>query len=307
MDAFIFPGQGSQTVGMGLELAKAFPTARAVFAEADEVLGFSLSNLAWHGPEEELNDTVNTQPALLVHSIAALRVLAEMQPGLRPAFVAGHSLGEISALVCAGALRYPAALRLVRRRGELMKEAGARAPGGMAAVLGLEIAQLEEICAKASVGDDRIQVANDNCPGQVVVSGAASALERFAPLAEQAGGRKVVRLAVSIAAHSYLMSTAEEAFGQALKDVSIVPAGVPVVGNVDAAPHLLAEELEQDLKAQLTSRVRWTESVQFLLSGGVKRFLEIGTGSVLINLVKRISRESTRFQLGEPGDFDRLA
>ena len=289
---------------MGQQLAEAYPEAAAVFAEADDVLGFPLSGLAWNGPEELLIDTIHTQPALLVHSIAALRVLQARLPGRQPAFVAGHSLGEISAMVAAGALDFPAAVRLTRRRGELMKQAGEQNPGGMAAILGLDIPTVDALCEQASEMDGQVQVANDNCPGQVVVSGAESALDRLTPLAEAAGARKVVRLAVSIAAHSYLMAYAQTGFNEAVATAGLTDPHIPVVGNVTARPLGSVPELESDLKAQLTSRVRWTESVQFMLDHGVDTFIEIGTGDLLSALIKRIERGSRRISIGEPADFE---
>lgn len=304
--AFLFPGQGSQAVGMGRELAAAYPAAAAVFAEADAALGFPLSRLAWDGPEAELNDTVNTQPALLVHSTAALSVFNELRPGFRPKFVAGHSLGQLSALVAAGSLDFPAALALTRRRGELMKAAGEMNPGGMAAILGLEIPAVDALCAQASDEAERVQVANDNCPGQVVVSGARPALERLYPLAEAAGARKVVPLAVSIAAHSYLMAHAQEGFNAAVDAAGVVDPGLPVIGNVGAAPLETAAGIEADLKAQLTSRVRWTETIGYMLGQGIEAFVEIGTGEVLTSLVKRIDRNAIRITLAGPEDFSKV-
>ncbi|HUF38944.1 MAG TPA: ACP S-malonyltransferase [Anaerolineales bacterium] len=301
--AFLFPGQGSQAVGMGRDLAHAFPSARAVFDHADETLGFSLSSLAWNGPESELNETVNTQPALLVHSTAALFVFYERHPGFRPKFVAGHSLGQLSALVASGALEYPAALTLTRRRGELMKAAGDLNPGGMAAILGLDIPAVEALCIQATDRDEQVQIANDNCPGQVVVSGARPALQRLYTLAEAGGARKVVPLAVSIAAHSYLMAHAQNEFNEAVETARLTDPAVPVIGNVGAAPLTTAAEIEADLKAQLTSRVRWTESIETMLARGIDTFVEIGTGDVLTSLVKRIDRSAVRITLAGPEDF----
>lgn len=303
--AFLFPGQGSQSLGMGQTLAGAFPVARATFAQADELLGISLSRIAWEGPENDLNDTLNTQPALLVHSVAALRVFHSFLPDFQPKFVAGHSLGELSALVAAESLDFPAALALTRRRGELMKQAGDQSPGGMVALLGLEIPAVEAICAEASAGDELAQIANDNCPGQVVVSGAGPALRRLIPLAEAAGARKVVPLLVSIAAHSYLMVHAQAAFNQAVDDAGLSEPAVPIIGNVHAAPMRRAHEIEDDLKAQLTSRVRWTESVHRMIQEGVDTFVELGSGDVLSGLIKRIDRSTNRIALGTPEDFEK--
>ncbi len=304
--AFIFPGQGSQAVGMGKELAQDYPEARVFFAQADEQLGFRLSDLAWNGPESDLNDTLNTQPALLVHSTAALAVLQSSRPEFQPAFVAGHSMGEISALVAAGALDFPEALALARRRGELMKAAGDETPGGMAAVLGLDIPTLEEICQEASAPAEIVQVANDNCPGQCVISGANPALDRAMNLASAAGARRVIRLAVSIPAHSPLMGQAQAEFSETVLGLSLKNPKIPVIGNVTAASLKDVAGIRQDLIAQLTSRVRWTETIQNLKAAGITTFVEIGSGDVLSGLVKRIDRNLTRISIGEPSDFEKL-
>ncbi len=304
--AFVFPGQGSQAVGMGRELAAAYPEARQVFEQADQALGLALSQMAWEGPEEALNDTINTQPALLVHSVAALRVFQKRYPGYTPAFVAGHSMGELSALVACGALDYLSALKLVRRRGELMKMAGEIAPGGMAAILGLEIPTLEEVCAEASAPGEIVQVANDNCPGQVVISGARAALERAVEAARQRGARRAVILAVSIAAHSPLMRPAQQDFNRAVEAAALQDPFTPLVGNITAAPLHSAAEIRADLQGQLESRVRWTESVQAMAARGVTTFIEIGSGSVLGGLIKRIQRDGTTLTLGSPADFEAL-
>jgi [acyl-carrier-protein] S-malonyltransferase len=292
---------------MGKELAETYPAARQTFEQADDLLGFSLSRLAWQGPETELNDTLNTQPALLTHSVAVLRVLGLLQPGLRPAFIAGHSMGELSALVAAGALPFEAALQLARRRGELMKQAGEVSPGGMAAVLGTDLATLEQLCAAASTPDEIVQIANDNCPGQVVISGAKAALERLIQLAPQAGVRKIRPLAVSIAAHSPLMAHAQADFNQAVANAPINDPAIALIGNVSALPLTTAAEIRLDLRLQLSSRVRWSESIQEMSRRGVTTFLELGNGSVLTGLLKRIDEQLVGLALGAPADFEKLA
>jgi [acyl-carrier-protein] S-malonyltransferase len=291
---------------MGRELAEAFSVARQVFEQADEWLGFPLSRLAWEGPEAELNDTINTQPALMVHSVAALRVFQQQFPGFLPRFVAGHSMGELSALVAAEALPFREALILVRRRGELMKRAGVVSPGGMAAVMGLDIATLDRVCAEASGAEEIVQVANDNCPGQVVISGARPALERALEYAQGAGAKRAIALAVSIAAHSPLMLNAQEDFTQAVEEAPIQDPRIPIIGNVTASPLSRAGQIRADLEAQLTSRVRWTESIQSMAADGVTTFLELGSGSVLTGLLKRIDRQVTGLTLGAPADFEKL-
>ncbi len=301
--ALIFPGQGSQVVGMGQDLASAYPIARATYVHANMVLDAPISDISWDGPEDLLNDTYNTQPALLVHSVAALKIFKEMMPDFRPKYVAGHSLGELSALVAAGALDFPEALSLTRRRGELMKLAGKEKPGGMVAILGLDTTVVESICEKANVGDERVQIANDNCPGQIVVSGAGGALRRLIDIANAAGARKFVPLMVSIAAHSYLMAHAQEAFNEAVDGAKLRDPMIPIIGNVTAKPLKYTRDIEEDLKAQLTSRVRWTESVEYMISQGVDTFIEVGTGDVLSMLIKRISRDTTRITLGTVEDF----
>jgi [acyl-carrier-protein] S-malonyltransferase len=305
--ALLFPGQGSQALGMGHTLAETYPAARRVFEQADEILGFPLSSLAWNGPEEELNDTINTQPALLVHSVAALRVFQLIYPDFTPAYTAGHSMGTLSALVAAGALPYSAALRLARRRGELMKQAGVQSPGKMAAILGVDIPVLEQVCAEASLPEEIVQVANDNSPGQVVISGASAAVDRAMALAQAAGAKRVVPLAVSIAAHSPLMLPAQADFAAAVEAAPLTDPAVPLVGNVSARPLMTAAAIRQDLAGQLTSRVRWVESIQFMAAAGVQMFIELGSGAVLSGLLKRIDRQASGVSLGKPDEFEKFA
>jgi [acyl-carrier-protein] S-malonyltransferase len=305
--AFVFPGQGSQSPGMGKELAEAYPLARQTFEEADAILGYYLSQLMWDGPTDELNDTINTQPALYVHSVAVLRVFMDYYPDFTPAWVAGHSLGELSALTAAGSLAFPEGLTLVRKRGELMKRAGQIAPGGMAAILGLEIPVLEKVCGDASIDLEIVQVANDNCPGQVVISGAKAAVERAIDGAKAAGAKRAIPLAVSIAAHSPLMGPVQQEFKEAVESAQVLGSAVPVVSNVYAKPIDTADMLRADLVAQLTSRVRWTQSVQYLVDQGVRNFVEIGSGNVLIGLIRRISASGNGIPLGSPKNFDELS
>lgn len=299
--AFLFPGQGSQHVGMGQAVYVHDPHSRAVFDQADTQLGYSLSSLCFNGPEETLTDTVHQQPALLVTSIATW-VAMQARGWELPAFAAGHSLGEFSALVVTGALTFADGLALVRQRGELMKAAGEREPGAMAAVLGLDIPQLETICTEASLTTGRpVQVANDNCPGQVVISGDSVALAEAMTLAQGTGAKKVVQLPITIAAHSVLMASAAADFAHAVDNTPITTPTVPVIGNVSAHPLLTPEEIRAELKAQLTSRVRWTETIQYLSAQGVTKVVEVGSGDVLRGLVKRIERgmERTGFSLDE--------
>lgn len=303
--AFVFPGQGSQAVGMGKELAEQHPAAKETFAEADSILGSAFSELMWNGPAETLNETVNTQPALYIHSMAAWRAFSALTAS-RPATVAGHSLGELSALTASGALPFSDGLRLVRTRGELMKRAGELNPGGMAAILGVDIPVLDKICAEASTADEIVQVANDNCPGQVVISGHKSALERAMTAAKSAGAKRAMPLAVSIAAHSPLMDSIQAEWNAAVDACSMDTPAIPVVGNVHAKPLLTADELRADIKAQMQSRVRWTESVQLMLTNGINTFVEAGTGEVLLGLIKRIDSSTNRHPLGNPKDFSTL-
>lgn len=303
--AFIFPGQGSQSVGMGKDLAAHYPIAKQLFDEADALFGFAFSQLMWDGPEAELNETVNTQPALYIHSIAAWRTFTHLST-LKPVTVAGHSLGELSALNASGALSFADGLKLVRTRGELMKRAGKTNPGGMAAILGVDIPTLEKVCAEASTADEIVQVANDNCPGQVVISGHKPALERAMAGAKAAGAKRAVALAVSIAAHSPLMDSIQAEWNAAVDACEMKTPSIPVVGNVHAKPMTTADELRADIKAQMQSRVRWTESVKTMIGNGIQAYVEAGSGDVLLGLIKRIDSSANRFPLGNPQDFTAL-
>jgi [acyl-carrier-protein] S-malonyltransferase len=304
--AFMFPGQGSQVIGMGRELAAQYPAAKQTFDEADSVLGFSLSRLMMEGTADELNDTINTQPALFVHSLASNRAFSHLYPGLKPALLAGHSLGELSALAASGALSFDDGLRLVRKRGELMKRAGELAPGSMAAILGVDIPTLDKVCAEASTPGEIVQVANDNCPGQVVISGAKAAVERAMLGAKSAGAKRALPLAVSIAAHSPLMASIQQEWNDAVAAANFSAPQVTVIGNVHAAPLTDETSARADIIAQMQSRVRWTESVKYMGGQGIDTFVEVGTGAVLGGLVKRIADGMMILPLGNPQDFAAL-
>jgi [acyl-carrier-protein] S-malonyltransferase len=304
--AFLFPGQGSQIVGMGKALATGFPAARAVFLEAEAILGNPFLEIMWNGPETALNDTLNTQPALYIHSLAAYRAFQSLFPDSAPRLMAGHSLGQLSAIAAAGGMSFAEGLRLVRKRGELMKRAGEINPGGMAAILGVDILTLEKVCAEASLPDENVQVANDNCPGQVVISGHKSALERAMAGAKAAGAKRALPLAVSIAAHSPLMASIQMEWDEAVQVAVFSNSMIPVVGNVSAAPITDAFRLRADVMSQMQSRVRWTESIKWMAGQGVTTFVENGTGTVLGGLVKRIVDGVVSLPLGNPVDFEAL-
>jgi [acyl-carrier-protein] S-malonyltransferase len=289
---------------MGKDLALTSDSARAAFETADSTLGYSLSKLCWEGPEADLNQTLHTQPAILVHSVAAWRAFQERVGNLRPRCLAGHSLGEFSALVAAGALEFRDALHLVRERARLMTEAGERSPGGMAALLNLGIEEAQKVCEQAAAETGEVvQVANDNCPGQVVISGTLQALERAMSLAKERGARRALRLAVSIAAHSPLMRPAAGVFARTIQSTPISQAGVPVIANVTAEPISQVSEIREELEAQLTSPVQWTRSVRKMVAEGCVRFIELGPKDVLTGLGRRIAPEVPGLSIGTAADL----
>ena len=295
--AFLFPGQGAQAVGMGQALADRFPAARHVFETADRALGYRLSDICWKGPAEELKKTVHTQPALLTHSVAAWRLLEAA--GVRPAWVAGHSLGEYSACVAAGALEFEDAVRLVHRRGELMYRAGVDRPGTMAAILGLERAQVDDACARAAVSGV-VVAANLNAPGQVVISGERAAVVRACEFARGLGAGRVIPLEVSGAFHSPLMESAAAGLSEALAGVSVRDGLVPVVANVSAEPLRRGAEIREALQAQLLGAVRWEDSMRRLLALGAQGFVEVGAGSVLRGLLRSLDKAIASWNVDDP-------
>ena len=302
--AFVFPGQGSQTVGMGKDLCDRFPEARAAFEEAEDALGLDLRELCFRGPEAELNRTEYTQPAILTASVAALRVL-ERHGGVRPAWVAGHSLGEYSALVCAGAFRLEDAAVVVRERGRLMQEAVPQGEGSMAAILGLDAAVVRELCEDAADGEV-VAPANLNGGGQVVVSGARGAVERASQLARDRGARRVVELAVSAPFHCALMRPAAEGLREVLEGVAVAPLAAGVVTNVEASLNSDAGRVKPLLVEQVVAPVRWEESVHALQALGCRRAVELGPGKVLSGLVRRIDRDIKTLNLDQPGDLAKV-
>jgi [acyl-carrier-protein] S-malonyltransferase len=282
--AFLFPGQGSQEVGMGRALAESSPAAAAVWAQADAALGFPISRLCFEGPAPDLALTANTQPAVLTASVAAAAALAER--GVTPGLAAGHSLGEYSALVVAGALRFDEAVRLVRRRGEFMQEAVPVGTGAMAALLGVDLATAEQVCGEAAQGEV-VGVANINSPGQIVIAGHRGAVERAVAAAAERGGRKSVLLPVSAPFHCALMKPAADRLAAELERVTVAAPRIPVVRNVDGGVTRAADEVRSFLVQQVASPVRWTDCVERLQREGAAAFLEVGPGRVLTGLLKR--------------------
>ncbi|HEU0025671.1 MAG TPA: ACP S-malonyltransferase [Ktedonobacterales bacterium] len=329
--AFIFPGQGSQAVGMGADVYRVSPAARAIYDTADAALGFALSRLCFEGPEDALRETINTQPALVTTSLALLAAMQEaagaptgasaaeppLSAPLAPAWVAGHSVGEYAALAASGALDVAATIRLARERGRLMHEEGSAIPSGMAAVLGLDAPALEKVCAEATEraraaltpdeavahpGVGRVVLANDNAPGQIVISGERRALEAAMELAKAAGARRVVPLAVSGAFHSPVMAPAAEGLARAVDAAPIRDAVIPIISNISATPLSAAGDIRRELASQIVSPVQWTRSIEWLAAQGVTLFVEIGAGQVLSGLVKRIAREAVTLSVSSAND-----
>ncbi|MGE5316280.1 MAG: ACP S-malonyltransferase [Acidobacteriota bacterium] len=284
MNAYIFPGQGSQYAGMGRDLAERYPEARAMFERADKVLGLPLSKICFEGPDEELKQTKNTQPAIFLHSMVVWNLIKPADA----AMTAGHSLGEYSALAAAGAMSFEEALKIVRLRGELMQIAGEENPGTMAAVVGLDGALVSDVCTEASA-DGIVQPANFNSPGQIVISGSVTGVRKAMELAKARGAKLVKELVVSGAFHSPLMASAKYALKAALAEAQIKDAAIPVYANVTARPVQKADEIRSLLVEQVTSPVRWDESVAAMAAAGAATFREIGPGKVLQGLVKRIA------------------
>jgi [acyl-carrier-protein] S-malonyltransferase len=302
--ALVFPGQGSQFVGMGKALYDASASARRVFDQADDVLGFPLSRLCFHGPADELEDTINAQPAILTVSIAALEAmkerLAEAGQKVEPMVVAGHSLGEFTALIAAGVMDFPAGLQLVRERGRLMKEAGELSPGGMAAVIGLDADTLAAVCKDVADGSI-ITVANDNCPGQTVISGEVAALLRAMEMAKERGAKRVARLGISIASHSPLMARASAGLGEVMNRLPLHAPQIPVVANVTGTAMLSVEDIRQELAHHVERPVNWTRSVMEMVNSGATTFIEVGPGQVLSGLIRRINRDVKTISLTDLG------
>ncbi len=294
--AWVFPGQGSQSVGMGLDLYNNVKSAKAVFEQADEALGFPISKLCFEGPEDELRQTINAQPALVTGAFACLEATREINAGKlpAPAFLAGHSLGEYTALAVAGVFNFSTAVRLARERGRLMHEAGQKRAGAMAAIIALDEAKVAEVCRESDT-----VIANINCPGQIVISGAAENITKAMEMATTAGASRAIPLQVSGAFHSPLMQPAVEGMITYLDAVSFETPSIPVIGNVTATPLTNAEEVKTDLRNQLTNPVQWQRTIEYMINEGVSTFIEIGPGKVLTGLIRRINKEVAMQNIGD--------
>jgi len=302
--AYVFPGQGSQWVGMGRDLYHNFDSAKAVFDQADEALGFPLSRLCFDGPEDELRQTINAQPAIVTVSFACLEAARSLSTGsgLPPAsFVAGHSLGEYTALAAAGALDFATTVYLARERGRLMHEAGQIVPGGMAAVIGLDEPSLAEVCQETGA-----RIANINCPGQIVVSGAEDNLTQAMDLAKIRGAYRLIRLQVSGAFHTPLMQPAVDGMAEIIATLSFAEPAVPIIGNTTAQPLTTANSVKEELLRQLCNCVQWQRSVEYMVSDGVSTFIELGPGKVLAGLIKRIDKNVKIVNIGDADAIRRL-
>ena len=332
--AFLFPGQGSQAVGMGADIFEASKSARRVFEAADEALGFSLSNLCFSGPEDILRETINAQPAIVTVSLALLAALQEAYSStpedainrvptpqetfswsspLTPSFTAGHSVGEYAALVASGALDMQDAIKLVRERGRLMHHEGTVCPGGMAAVIGMDEEPLQEVCrevsthpdANAHIGMGQVAIANYNAPGQIVISGEQSALNAAMELAKARGAKRVIPLAVSGAFHSPVMRPASGGLAGAIATTTVHDAAIPVIGNITAAPLTIADDIRQELAQQIASPVQWIRTIAYLTGAGVTTFIEIGPGQALTGMVKRIAKGVTTINISSAADLEK--
>lgn len=324
--AFLFPGQGSQAVGMGADIFETSSAARRVFQEVDEALGFSLSQLCFAGPDETLRETINAQPALVTVSLALLaalqETLAEQAPTfspswttpLTPAFTAGHSVGEYSALVASGSLTLADAARLVRERGRLMHHEGTVCPGSMAAIIALDETVLQEVCAEATAqvsahktslhpGEGQVAIANFNAPGQIVISGETNALNLAMELAKARGAKKVMPLAVSGAFHSPVMQPAAAGLAQAIATTPVNEARIPVIGNIHATALISPQDIREELAQQIASSVQWIRSIEYLVNEGVTTFIEIGPGQALTGMVKRIAKGTTLLNVSSRTDL----
>lgn len=302
--AFVFPGQGSQSVGMLSRLGAGYPIVKQVFAEASDVLGFDLWQMVEEGPLEALNETQNTQPAMLAAGVAVWEVWCQ-QSSVRPAWMAGHSLGEYTALVCSGAMNFADAIKLVAQRGRLMQEAVPVGVGAMAAVIGLEDHHVVNLCANAA-GAEVVAAVNFNAPGQVVIAGHVAAVERAMLAAKEAGAKMVVKLPVSVPSHCELMTNAAEKLNLKLQEVAIAIPDVTLIHNVDVAAHSAAEVIRNALREQLFKPVRWVDSIKFMHDQGVTIFVEAGPGKVLMGLNKRIAKSATHLAMYDPESLENV-